>query len=68
MGHFVVLYAFYDKDASPPRPSGKADEDDTYAGEAREYEEPLKIIIRSFHVMEELKEVTGVAFPYQECM
>ncbi|KAK8058634.1 hypothetical protein PG994_009082 [Apiospora phragmitis] len=59
LDQFVVLYAFYDKEAKPPRPNGKADEEDgdTCGGDAWEDEEPIKIIIRSRCVQNELKEV-----------
>ncbi|KAK8003629.1 shuttle craft [Apiospora arundinis] len=69
LGHFVVLFAFYDKKATQPRSSGTMDvEGGTGDEEAWEGEEPSRIIIRSFNVLNELKEVTGVAFPYQECL
>ncbi|KAK7967340.1 uncharacterized protein PG986_001617 [Apiospora aurea] len=70
LDQFVVLYAFYDKDVTTTRLDEKVDEVDGEGGvgDAWEDDEPMKIIIRSLYVLSELKEVTGVAFPYRECI
>ncbi|KAK8035089.1 AAA family ATPase y4kL [Apiospora rasikravindrae] len=70
LGQFVVLYAFYDKETATTRPGGKVEEEsgDEGGGDAWEDDEPMRVIIRSLYVLDELKEVTGIAFPYRECM
>ena len=70
LGQFVVLYAFYDKEAGASRSGGKLNGRDgnTIDEEACEDDEPTRIIIRSSYVLNELKEVTGISFPYRECM